>query len=70
MDFKEGMIIRGSYSDGIVVGRIEHVMKSGMLGTAESKYKVEATEQDPALLIRIFKKDDIVTGKQIGRAHV
>lgn len=59
MEFKEGMIIRGSYSDGMVIGRVEHVMKDGMLGTPESKYKINASQEDPALLIRIFKQEDM-----------
>jgi len=59
MDFKEGMIVRGSYSDGMVIGRIEHVMKDGMLGTPESKYKIEASQEDPALLVRIFEESDM-----------
>ena len=59
MEFKEGMIVLGSYSDKMVIGRVEHVMLDGMLGVPESYYKIEASQEDPALLIRIFKEDDM-----------
>lgn len=40
------------------VGRIEHVMKDGVLGVAGSDFSIEASPEDPAGLIRIFRETD------------
>ena len=58
VDWKEGMIIRGMTFSGLVIGRVEHVMRDGMLGSPESDFKVEASTDDPALLVRIFEEED------------
>jgi hypothetical protein len=58
VDWTEGMMVRGMTFNGLVMGRVEHVMKNGMLGSPQSDFKIEASENDPALLIRIFAEED------------
>ena len=36
-------------------GRIEHVMREGVLGIPDSSFSINATEEDPAALIRIYR---------------
>lgn len=40
--------------DQTYFGRIEHVMTEGVLGVPESDYMLEATEENPAVLVRLF----------------
>ena len=46
------------YEDKPLVGRVEYVMTSGTFGTAGSEYSVEATMEDPAILVRHFEEED------------
>jgi hypothetical protein len=41
----------------MVHGKVEHVMRDGSLGPG-SKYEVQATMEDPALLVRIYKEEN------------
>jgi len=52
---KNGDMVSWNSSGGQAQGRIEHIMREGVLGIPESSFKVNATEDDPAVLIRIFK---------------
>jgi HK97 family phage prohead protease len=38
-------------------GRIEHVMTDGVLGVPGSAFQIEATAEDPAILIRLFEEE-------------
>jgi hypothetical protein len=40
------------------VGRVEHVMEDGVYGLPDSEYSVEATPENPALAIRLYKLED------------
>ena len=40
------------------VGRVEHVMPDGMLGSEYSEHAIEGTPDDPAVLVRKFESDD------------
>jgi hypothetical protein len=51
----EGMMVRATYKDKTVVGKIEHVMLDGSLGTG-SNYEIKATPENPALLLRVYLK--------------
>jgi hypothetical protein len=55
--WQEGMFVMGPTSEDMVHGKIEHVMRDGSLGPG-SKYEVQATMEDPALLIRIYEEED------------
>jgi hypothetical protein len=57
VNWQEGVFIMGPISDGMVHGKIEHVMKDGSLGTG-SEFEIQATLEDPALLIRMYKETD------------
>jgi len=54
-DLAEGDFVSWSSSGGTARGRIEHVMREGTLGVPDSEFKIEATPEDPAALIRIWR---------------
>jgi HK97 family phage prohead protease len=54
-DLSEGDFVRWDSSGGAAQGRIEHVMREGVLGVPESDFKINATPEDPAALIRIYR---------------
>lgn len=45
-------------SGGKARGRIEHVMKEGVLGIPDTDLSITATDDDPAALIRIFRENE------------
>lgn len=51
----EGDFVRWRASGGTAQGRIEHVMREGTLGVPGSDFALNATEEDPAALIRIWR---------------
>jgi hypothetical protein len=57
---QEGMFVMGpgnEYTKEYSHGKIEHVMRDGSLGPG-SKFEIQATMEDPALLIRIYKQTE------------
>lgn len=54
-DLAEGDYVRWDASGGAAQGRIEHVMREGVLGVPDSDFKINATQEDPAALIRIYR---------------
>lgn len=54
---REGMFVRWNSSGGIARGRVEHVMTEGTLGVPGSSFSIEATPDDPAVLIRIYRQE-------------
>lgn len=54
-DLSEGDYVRWDASGGAAQGRIEHVMREGVLGVPDSDFKINATPEDPAALIRIYR---------------
>jgi HK97 family phage prohead protease len=55
MPFKTGDYVKWNSSGGTARGRIEHVMTEGTLGIPDSSFSIEATKEDPAALIRIYR---------------
>jgi hypothetical protein len=55
--WQEGMFVMGPTSEDVVHGKVEHVMRDGSLGPG-SKYEVQATMEDPALLVRIYEDEN------------
>lgn len=45
-------------SGGKARGRIEHIMKEGVLGIPDTDLSITATDDDPAALIRIFRENE------------
>jgi HK97 family phage prohead protease len=43
-------------SGGTSQGRIEHVMTEGTLGVPDTEFALDATEADPAVLLRVFQE--------------
>ena len=54
-DLKTGDFVKWNSSGGTAKGRIEHVMREGVLGIPDSSFSINATEDDPAALIRIYR---------------
>jgi HK97 family phage prohead protease len=50
----EGAFVGWVDGDDAYVGRIEHVMTDGMLGVEGSPFAIEASPEDPAVLVRLF----------------
>ena len=50
-----GDFVAWQSSGGTARGRIEHIMREGTLGVPDSDFSIEATAEDPAALIRIYR---------------
>lgn len=57
-DLKIGDYVEWNSSGGKARGRIEHIMRDGVLGVPDSQFSIQATEEDPAALIRIYRNDE------------
>lgn len=53
-----GDFVQWDSSGGTARGRIEHIMTEGVLGVPDSSFSINASEDDPAALIRIYREDD------------
>jgi HK97 family phage prohead protease len=53
---QEGDFVSWNSSGGRARGRIEHIMTEGTLGVPDSDFSIEATEENPAALIRIYER--------------
>jgi HK97 family phage prohead protease len=54
-DLSEGDFVEWDSSGGMARGQIEHIMTEGTLGIPDSDFSINATPEDPAALIRIFR---------------
>lgn len=52
---KVGSMVSWGSSGGTARGKVEHVMREGVLGIPKSKFSIKAEEGNPAVLIRIYK---------------
>ena len=57
---KEGDFVVGKTKEGIVHGKVEHIMiEGGTLGTPGSEYALESMPpENPAMSVRIYKEED------------
>ena len=55
-DLSTGDFVSWNSSGGMARGRIEHVMREGTLGVPDSEFSINATAEDPAALIRIYRE--------------
>ena len=55
---KEGDFVEWDSSGGTARGRIEHVMREGVLGVPDSSFSINASEHDPAALIRVYRRQE------------
>lgn len=53
-----GDFVEWDSSGGMARGRIEHIMTSGVLGIPDSDFSIQASEENPAALIRIWRQDE------------
>jgi HK97 family phage prohead protease len=51
-----GDFVEWNSSGGTARGRIEHVMREGVLGIPDTDFSINAEEGDPAILIRIYRE--------------
>jgi HK97 family phage prohead protease len=51
-----GDFVEWDSSGGTAQGRIEHVMREGVLGIPDSDFSITAEEDDPAILIRVYRE--------------
>jgi len=56
-DLKVGDFVEWNSSGGKARGRIEHIMREGVLGIPDSSFSIEASKEDPAALIRIYRNE-------------
>ena len=54
-DLKTVDFVKWNSSGGTAKGRIEHIMREGVLGVPDSSFSINASEEDPAALIRIYR---------------
>ena len=52
---KVGDYVKWNSSGGTAKGRIEHIMTEGVLGVPGSSFSINASKDDPAALIRIYR---------------
>jgi HK97 family phage major capsid protein/HK97 family phage prohead protease len=55
---EEGDFVSWDSSGGRARGRIEHVMRDGTLGVPGTEFSIDASEEDPAALIRIYREGE------------
>jgi len=53
-----GDFVQWDSSGGTARGQIEHIMREGTLGIPDSEFSINASEDDPAALIRIFREGE------------
>lgn len=53
-----GDMVSWDSSGGTARGKVEHVMREGVLGVPNSKFSIKAEKDDPAVLIRIYRDDE------------
>ncbi len=55
---KEGDMVMAPHEEEMYVGRVVHVMTEGMLGMPGSEYSIEASAEEPAILIQLFEMEE------------
>jgi len=55
---KEGDMVMAPHEEEMYVGRVVHVMTEGMLGMPGSEYSLEASPEEPAILIQLFEMEE------------
>ena len=58
-DLKEGdWAVTGHGKDEFHIGQVVHVMRDGALGVPGAEYYIEATAENPAVMIQLYEQDD------------
>jgi hypothetical protein len=56
---KEGDFVMGRTTEGMVIGRVEHVMtEGGTYGEPGTEYAIESTPENPAMAVRLYEEED------------
>ena len=54
--FKQGDFASWNSSGGMARGRVERIQTEGVLNIPDSSFKINAEEDDPAVLLSIYRK--------------
>lgn len=57
-DIKTGDMVGWNSSGGHAMGRVERIKRDGVINVPDSKFTIEGTNDDPALLIRIYRNGE------------
>ena len=55
---KEGDMVMAPNDDEVYIGRVVHFMTEGLLGYPESEYSIEASPEEPAVLVQLFEMEE------------
>jgi hypothetical protein len=59
LNIKEGDYVMGSTTEGIVVGRVEHIMtEGGVYGVPGTEYAIQSNPENPAMAVRVYEEED------------
>lgn len=56
-EIADGVFVSFEFDGDTTIGRIEHVMTEGFLGVQDSPLRLEASPEDPAVLVRVFEDE-------------
>jgi hypothetical protein len=65
---KTGDMVGWNSSGGHAMGRVERIKRDGIINVPDSKFTIEGSEDDPAVLIRIYRngeKTDTLVGHKM-----
>lgn len=58
-DIKEGDFVMGATTEGMIHGRVEHIMlEGGTYGVPGTEYAIESTPENPAMAVRVYEEED------------
>ena len=58
-DIKEGDFVMGTTTEGMIHGRVEHIMlEGGTYGVPGTEYAIESTPENPAMAVRVYEEED------------
>lgn len=55
-DWKQGDFAQWRSSGGMARGKVERIMREGVLDVPDSDFTIRAEEDDPAVLLRIYRR--------------
>jgi hypothetical protein len=59
LNIKEGDFVMGQTTEGIIHGRVEHVMDDGgVYGVPGTEYSIQSTPENPAMAVRVFEETE------------
>lgn len=60
LNIKEGDFVMGQTTEGVIHGRVEHVMsEGGVYGVPGTEYSIQSTPENPAMAVRVFEETEL-----------